>query len=158
MKTLLIDGFGKITKEGLTIHFNEKFAMNGGLVTDEWWVSWDKIGKALCGDAYCKETDVVKLRELRKVNPVDALVIRQGEMVTNIVRILEDVKATYSGDKYIKERLEIAIKRVEGLRPIDIIKEALDEFNDAIIDILPEDFDGKKVNTVYDKVLKALSV
>lgn len=99
-----------------------------------------------------------KFKLWKNAKPLDALVIRQGEMVTNIVGILEDVKATYSGDRFIKERLEIAIKRAEGLRPIDIIKEALDEFNDAIIDILPEDFDGKKVNAVYDKVLKALSV
>jgi hypothetical protein len=158
MKTLLIDSFGNITREGLTIHFNQKFSENDGLATDEWWVSWDKIGKALCGDKYCEETEVAKLRELRKVNPVDALVIRQGEMVTNIAGILEDVKATYSGDRYIKERLDVAIKRVNGLRPIDIIKEALDEFNDAMIDILPEDFDGKKVNAIYDKILNALSV
>ncbi len=50
METLLIDGFGNITKEGLTIHFTQKFALNGGLATNEWYVSWDKIGKALCGN------------------------------------------------------------------------------------------------------------
>ena len=82
MKPLLIDGFGNITKEGLTIHFNQKFSLHdyavdgkGGLETDEWYISWDKIGRALCGDKYCEETDVAELRRLRKVNPVDALVI-----------------------------------------------------------------------------------
>ena len=67
MKTLLINGYSNITKEGLTIHFNQKFALNGVLPTDKWYVSWDKIGKALCGDEYCEETDVVELRELREV-------------------------------------------------------------------------------------------
>lgn len=66
MKTLLINGFSNITKEGVTIHFNQKFTLNGNLATDKWWVSWDMIGKALCGDKYCDETDVTKLKELRK--------------------------------------------------------------------------------------------
>jgi hypothetical protein len=91
-------------------------------------------------------------------NKHELQVIRQSEMVINIVEILEDVKATYSGDRYIKERLNTAIMYLNVSRPIDIIKKSLDEFNDAMIDILPEDFDGKKVNAVYDKVLKALSV
>lgn len=68
MKTLLIDGFGNITKEGLTLHFNQKFALNGGLITDEWWVSWDRIGRALCGNDYCEEIEVAELRKLREVN------------------------------------------------------------------------------------------
>ena len=65
-KTLLINGFGNITTEGLTIHFNQKFPLNGKLATDNWYVSWDKIGKALCGNAYCNETEVTKLKELRR--------------------------------------------------------------------------------------------
>ena len=72
MKTLLINGISNITKEGVVLHFNQKFALNqyavdgrGGLETDEWYVSWDAIGRALCGDAYCEETEVTKLRELR---------------------------------------------------------------------------------------------
>ena len=91
MKTLLIDGFGNITKEGLTIHFNQKFALNGGLATDKWYVSWDKIGKALCGNEYCEETEVAKLRERRKVNPVDAQVMI-ANADDNLSQILSDAK------------------------------------------------------------------
>ena len=55
MKTLLIDGFSNVTKEGLTLHFNERFSPHNDVdfKTDELWVSWDKIGEALCGDKYC---------------------------------------------------------------------------------------------------------
>lgn len=64
MKTLLIDSF-KADKEGVLLHFNEKFSPNGGITVDEIWVSWDKIGNALYPLKYCDETSVEKLREIR---------------------------------------------------------------------------------------------
>ena len=94
MKTLLIDGLGNITIEGLTIHFNQKFALNGGLATDEWYVSWDKIGEALCGNDYCDKTEVAKLRKLRKVNPVDAHVMRilADTEIINLIEAAEEAR------------------------------------------------------------------
>ena len=163
MKTLLINGISNITKEGVVLHFNQKFALNqhavdgrGGLEIDEWYVSWDAIGRALCGDAYCDKNEIVELNKLRKVNPVDEQIIPQNELVTNIVMILEVGKCSYGRGGFFKERLSVAIKRVKELQPKDIIKNVLDDFNDAVIDILPEDFDGKKVNAIYDKILNSL--
>ena len=68
MKTLLIDGFSNVTKEGLTLHFNERFSPHNdvGFKTDELWVSWDKVGKALCGDKYCEAIQVVELDKIRE--------------------------------------------------------------------------------------------
>lgn len=55
MKTLLINGFGKSDSEGITLNFNEKTDLQlGGLSTNRHYVSWDKIGEALCGDKYCR--------------------------------------------------------------------------------------------------------
>ena len=93
-----------------------------------------------------------------RANRAETLVIRQGVSAANVIMILEDVKSTYNNDKFIEERLTSAIKRVKELQLIDMIKDALMDFNDAMIDILPEDFDGKKVNAIYDKILNALSV
>ena len=66
MKTLLIVGYENITKEGLTIQFNQKYSLNNNLATDKWWVSWDKIGKLLCGDDYCEETQITELRKIKE--------------------------------------------------------------------------------------------
>ena len=62
---LLIIGYKNITNEGIVLQFNKPFAMNGMLPSEEWFVSWDKIGKVLCGDQYCREMDIQKLREMR---------------------------------------------------------------------------------------------
>lgn len=70
MKTLLIDGIANITEEGVTLHFNEKFSLNGSITTNEWWVSWDKIGEALCGGEYCEETSVNERNKTRKEKAV----------------------------------------------------------------------------------------
>lgn len=66
--TLLIDGFSNANKEGVTIHFNERTALHrGGLATNEWRVSWDKIGKALCGKKYCSiEAQDVKTLDIMR--------------------------------------------------------------------------------------------
>ena len=64
--TLLIKGTSGPNKEGITLHFNEKVAMHpGGLTTDTWWVSWDKIGTALFPLNYARATDMETLRALR---------------------------------------------------------------------------------------------
>jgi len=66
MKTLLIDNF-HVTKEGIALHFNEIFSPNNDdFKTDELWVSWDRIGKALLGDKYCEETQVAELNKIRR--------------------------------------------------------------------------------------------
>ena len=46
MKAKII-GYSNVTSEGVTLHFDEKVAMNGTMKVDEWWVSWEKIGKSL---------------------------------------------------------------------------------------------------------------
>jgi hypothetical protein len=51
--------------EGVSLKFNKKFSPNGGISTDEVWVSWDKIGSTLYPDKYSKEQDVRRLRDLR---------------------------------------------------------------------------------------------
>ncbi len=65
MKSLLIKGYSSPGSEGITLHFNKKFSMNGGIKTDKIWVSWDKIGKALCGDEYCDTGPLDRLDEIR---------------------------------------------------------------------------------------------
>ena len=65
MKNLLITSVENIHKEGVTITFNKPFALNGNLATKQWYVSWDKIGKALCGDKYCEFLEVPELNKLR---------------------------------------------------------------------------------------------
>ena len=42
-----ITHYSSLNKEGVTLHFDKKISMNGHLKTDKWWVSWDKIAKAL---------------------------------------------------------------------------------------------------------------
>ena len=65
MSKLLIKAVKNISNEGLTLEFNEKLALNGGLETNEWHVSWDRIGEALCGKKYCNILDVAELIKLR---------------------------------------------------------------------------------------------
>jgi hypothetical protein len=65
MDNLLIIGYSNPTNEGITLHFNKPFDLNGGISSEDWWLSWDKIGKAICGDRYCTETDVCELNKLR---------------------------------------------------------------------------------------------
>lgn len=64
MKTLLIDSY-VADNEGVTLHFNEKFSPNGGISTDEVWVSWDKIGRALYPVKYSEAIDVEERRTIR---------------------------------------------------------------------------------------------
>lgn len=65
MKKLLIVGYKNVTTQGLILVFNEKVSLNGRLATNEWWLSWDKIGEALFPDSYCDISEIVELKKLR---------------------------------------------------------------------------------------------
>lgn len=96
------------------------------------------------GDNYCRICDglIANLLELP--------VILQRTDIENIAQMVcdpENQPHQYMGDidgftELIKEK---------------IAKNCLADFNDAMIDIIPEDFDGKKVNEIYDRLLSALS-
>ena len=34
-----------VSSEGITLCFDEPFALNGGLSTKEWWFSWSKLSE-----------------------------------------------------------------------------------------------------------------
>lgn len=82
--------------------------------------------------------------------PLDAVVILQRTDIENIAQMVcdpENQPHQYMGDidgftELIKEK---------------IAKNCLADFNDAMINIIPEDFDGKKVNEIYNRLLSALS-
>lgn len=59
-KDVLITGFSNPTSEGITLHLNNK--VHG----DEFWVSWDKIGKCLF-DGYSTNNNVAELNNLKKI-------------------------------------------------------------------------------------------
>ena len=61
----LIKQITKVNNEGVSFTLTEKASLNGGLSTDQWYVSWDKIGKALFGDQYYEAESVAELRQLR---------------------------------------------------------------------------------------------
>lgn len=67
MKNTVIIGFSNPTKEGITLHLNNHTTLKGGTMhSKEFYVSWDKIGKALF-DSYCEDlSDLNGLRKLRK--------------------------------------------------------------------------------------------
>lgn len=48
MNKPLINGFKNVSAEGVTLCFPRKICMrDGGIASQEWWVSWDKIGSSL---------------------------------------------------------------------------------------------------------------
>ena len=54
-KQLFIEGQSNSNSVGITLHFNDKTGLQlGGLRSKVWRVSWDEIGKALCGSEYNK--------------------------------------------------------------------------------------------------------
>ena len=62
MKTLIKE-IKNVNSEGISFTLTQKAALNaGGLSTDQWFVSWDKIGHALFGEQY---SDAVSVAELR---------------------------------------------------------------------------------------------
>ncbi len=65
MKDVIVTGFSKPTSEGVTLHLNKKSTIKTGNVpNDEFWVSWDKIGKLLF-DNYTEKVEVDERNQLR---------------------------------------------------------------------------------------------
>ena len=60
MKTL-IKKINSVNSEGVSFTLTEKASLSGGLITDQWYVSWDKIGRALFKDQYSDAVDVKDL-------------------------------------------------------------------------------------------------
>ena len=58
----LIKEIVNVSSEGVSFKLTEKASLNGGLSTDQWYVSWDKIGRALFGEQY---SDAVSVKDLR---------------------------------------------------------------------------------------------
>ena len=65
MKTI-IKSFSNVTSEGITLHLNTKTSLKtGNIKSDEFWVSWDKIGNLLFKE-YTEEESAKGRDELRK--------------------------------------------------------------------------------------------
>ncbi len=60
MKTLIKE-ITAVTNQGVGLKLTEKAALNGDMSTKTWWVSWDKIGKALFEDQYSDAKTIVEL-------------------------------------------------------------------------------------------------
>lgn len=54
---MYIESVKNETTEGITLVLNEPTALNNGLKSKTWWVSWDKIGEALFKDQYNNQRD-----------------------------------------------------------------------------------------------------
>lgn len=63
---VLIKEIVNISSEGVSFKLTGKAALNGGLSTDQWYVSWDKIGRALFKDQYSDAVSVADLQIERK--------------------------------------------------------------------------------------------
>ncbi len=64
MKTLIKEIVG-INGEGVSFNLTEKASLNGNLSTKHWFVSWDKIGKALFKEQYYDGISLKALDQLR---------------------------------------------------------------------------------------------
>ena len=58
----LIKKINNVSSEGVSFTLTNKASLNGGLSTDQWYVSWDKIGRALFGDQYSGAIDVSEVK------------------------------------------------------------------------------------------------
>jgi hypothetical protein len=63
---VLIKEIVNVSSEGVSFKLTGKAALNGGLSTDQWYVSWDKIGRALFKDQYINAVSVSDLQIERK--------------------------------------------------------------------------------------------
>ena len=64
-KKAIITGFSNAGAKGVTLHLNEKTSLKtGNLKSDNFWVSWDKIGELLF-DNYTNEESVSGRDKLR---------------------------------------------------------------------------------------------
>ena len=58
MKNVIIVEFSNPSSTGITLHLNRETTLKTGKIsTDEFWISWDKIGKLLF-DNYTEDSDV----------------------------------------------------------------------------------------------------
>lgn len=62
MMTTLIKEIVNVSSEGVSFKLTEKASLNGGLSTNQWFVSWDKIGRALFKDQY---SDAITVKDLK---------------------------------------------------------------------------------------------
>lgn len=62
---VIITGISNPTSEGVVIHLNKPTNLKTGLmVANEFWVSWDKIGRSLFAN-YTEKNEVAERTELR---------------------------------------------------------------------------------------------
>ena len=61
MRTLIKEIIN-VNSEGVSFKLTEKASLTGGLSTDQWFVSWDKIGRALFKEQY---SDAITVKDLR---------------------------------------------------------------------------------------------
>lgn len=61
MKTLIKE-IVNVNSEGVSFVLTEKATLGSRLSTKQWWVSWDKIGRALFKDQYSNATSVKDLK------------------------------------------------------------------------------------------------
>jgi len=59
---ILIKEIEGVSCEGVSFKLTGKASLNGTLKTDVWFVSWDRIGKALFGEQYSDADSVKELR------------------------------------------------------------------------------------------------
>lgn len=59
---VLIKEIVNVNSEGVSFKLTGKASLNGGLSTDQWYVSWDKIGRSLFKDQYSDSVVVADLR------------------------------------------------------------------------------------------------
>jgi hypothetical protein len=66
MNKVLIKTINNVSKEGVSFTLTHPAALwEDGLVTKDWYVSWDRIGMALFGDAYADAATVTEMQEKR---------------------------------------------------------------------------------------------
>jgi hypothetical protein len=72
MKTM-IKSIKNVSSEGISFTLTEKASLNGGLSTDQWFVSWDKIGRSLFKEQYSDAVSVTDLMiEREEINLLSA--------------------------------------------------------------------------------------
>jgi len=58
----LIKEITRVDARGVSFKLTEKASLNGGLKSDRWYVSWDKIGRALFEEQYSDAESVKDLK------------------------------------------------------------------------------------------------
>jgi hypothetical protein len=68
---LMIVAYGNVTAEGVTLEFNKKVSLHGGIWCKRWWFSWDKIGQSLLPKKYGELSVISEIRRLAKIQQKD---------------------------------------------------------------------------------------